>query len=200
MWWDRRPRWRMGKVNDMADMKHTLAFEIGCEEIPAFDLDSATKQLDKMVPERLRAARITFERTSVLSTPRRLIVLVTGMDDATEAQTEEYKGPKAAIAFDEQGNPTKAANGFARGKGVDVADLERRMIDGDEYLYAVKQVPAIDVRDLLPDILAGLIPAISWPRSCRWGTTSVTFSRPVRWLTALLDDEVVPVRYADRSL
>ena len=175
---------------------HILAFEIGCEEIPAFDLVSATHQLEKMVPARLAAARIPYDGVAVYSTPRRLIVKVIGVPDATEAQVEEYKGPKTAIAFDDQGNPTKAANGFARGKGVAVADLERRVIDGDEYLYAVKRIPTQDVREILPDLLAGLIPDLSWPRSCRWGTTSETFSRPVRWLLALLDDEVLPVRFA----
>lgn len=175
---------------------HILAFEIGCEEIPAFDLVSATKQLEKMVPARLKEARIGFDRVGVYSSPRRLIVKVVGVPDATEAQTEEFKGPKAAIAFDEQGNPTKAALGFARGKGVSVDDLERRTIKGDEYLYAVKHVPTQDVRELLPDILAGLIPDLSWPRSMKWGTTTETFSRPVRWLLAMLDDEVLPVTFA----
>ena len=175
---------------------HILAFEIGCEEIPAFDLVSATHQLEKMVPARLAAARIPYDGVAVYSTPRRLIVKVIGVPDATEAQVEEYKGPKTAIAFDDQGNPTKAANGFARGKGVAVADLERRVIDGDEYLYSVKRIPTQDVREILPDLLGGLIPDLSWPRSCRWGTTSETFSRPVRWLLALLDDEVLPVRFA----
>lgn len=177
--------------------KHTLAFEIGCEEIPAFDLVSATKQLEKMVPARLSAARIAYDDVAVYSSPRRLIVKVIGVPDATEALVEEYKGPKAAIAFDAEGNPTKAANGFARGKGVSVDDLERRVIDGDEYLYAVKHIPTQDVRELLPDLLGGLIPDLSWPRSCRWGTNRETFSRPVRWLVAMLDDEVLPVRFAD---
>ena len=177
--------------------KHTLAFEIGCEEIPAFDLVSATKQLEKMVPARLSAARIAYDDIAVYSSPRRLIVKVIGVPDATEALVEEYKGPKAAIAFDAEGNPTKAANGFARGKGVSVDDLERRVVGGDEYLYAVKHIPTQDVRELLPDLLGGLIPDLSWPRSCRWGTNRETFSRPVRWLVALLDDEVLPVRFAD---
>lgn len=177
--------------------KHMLAFEIGCEEIPAFDLVSATKQLEKMVPARLSAARIAYDDVAVYSSPRRLIVKVIGVPDATEALVEEYKGPKAAIAFDAEGNPTKAANGFARGKGVSVDDLERRVIDGDEYLYAVKHIPTQDVRELLPDLLGGLIPDLSWPRSCRWGTNRETFSRPVRWLVAMLDDEVLPVRFAD---
>ncbi|MGI6591260.1 MAG: glycine--tRNA ligase subunit beta [Eggerthellaceae bacterium] len=177
--------------------KHTLAFEIGCEEIPAFDLVSATKQLEKMVPARLKAARISYDGVAVFSSPRRLIVKVIGVPDATEAQVEEFKGPKTAIAFDDSGNPTKAANGFARGKGVSVDELERRVVDGDEYLFAVKHIPTQDVRELLPDLLGGLIPDLSWPRSCRWGTNTETFSRPVRWLLALLDDEVLPVRFAD---
>ena len=177
--------------------KHTLAFEIGCEEIPAFDLVSATEQLEKMVPARLSAARIAYDDVAVYSSPRRLIVKVIGVPDATEALVEEYKGPKTAIAFDAEGNPTKAANGFARGKGVSVDDLERRVVDGDEYLYAVKHIPTQDVRELLPDLLGGLIPDLAWPRSCRWGTNRETFSRPVRWLVALLDDEVLPVKFAD---
>ena len=177
--------------------KHTLAFEIGCEEIPAFDLVSATEQLEKMVPARLSAARIAYDDVAVYSSPRRLIVKVIGVPDATEALVEEYNGPKTAIAFDAEGNPTKAANGFARGKGVSVDDLERRVVDGDEYLYAVKHIPTQDVRELLPDLLGGLIPDLAWPRSCRWGTNRETFSRPVRWLVALLDDEVLPVKFAD---
>ena len=101
----------------MADL-HTLAFEIGVEEIPAFDLDSANKQLEKMVPEALEAARIPFEKVEIHSSPRRLIVMAYGVADATEALVEEYKGPAAKIAFDADGNPTKAAIGFARGKGL----------------------------------------------------------------------------------
>ena len=177
--------------------KHTLAFEVGTEEIPAFDLVGAEKQLAAMVPERLRAARIPFDSIEIHTTPRRLIVLVAGVEDATPAQNEEFKGPKAAIAFDADGNPTKAAQGFARGKGLTVDQCERRVVDGDEYLFAVRTIPAQDVRELLPGILAGLIPDLKWPRSMRWGARTVTFSRPVRYLLALLDDEVLPVKYSD---
>ena len=175
---------------------HTLAFEIGTEEIPAFDLDQATKQLEKMAPEALDAARIPHGAVEVYSSPRRLIVLAHDVADETEALVEEHKGPSAKIAFDAEGNPTKAASGFARGKGVDVSALELREVDGTPYVYAVKNIPASPVRELLPGVLEGLITGISWPKSCRWGVRTEYFSRPVRWLVALLDDEVVPVEFA----
>lgn len=175
---------------------HTLAFEIGTEEIPAFDLDQATKQLERMAPEALDAARIPHGAVEVYSSPRRLIVLAHDVADETEALVEEHKGPSAKIAFDAEGNPAKAASGFARGKGVDVSALELREVDGTPYVYAVKNIPASPVRELLPGVLEGLITGISWPKSCRWGVRTEYFSRPVRWLVALLDDEVVPVEFA----
>ncbi len=175
---------------------HTLAFEIGTEEIPAFDLHKATQQLEALVPEALDAVRIPHGDVAVYTTPRRLIALVSDVADATEALEEVFRGPSAAIAFDEAGQPTKAAIGFARGKGVATEDLERREENGTDYVFAVRSVPARDVAELLPEVLQGIVEAIAWPKSCRWGTTSEYFSRPVRWLVALLDDRVVPVEFA----
>ena len=179
----------------MAD-KHTLAFEIGVEEIPAFDLDSANKQLEKMVPAAFADARIPYDSIEIHSSPRRLIVMAYGVADATEALVEEYKGPAAKIAFDADGNPTKAAIGFARGKGLSPESLERREVNGTEYVFATKNIPATPVADLLPDVLAGFITAIKWPRSCRWAAYREHFVRPVRWIVAMLDDVVLPVSFA----
>lgn len=176
--------------------KHTLAFEIGVEEIPAFDLDSANKQLEKMVPAAFTDARIPFDSVEIHSSPRRLIVMAYGVADATEALVEEYKGPAAKIAFDADGNPTKAAIGFARGKGLTPENLERREVKGVEYVFATKNIPTTPVADLLPDILAGFITAIKWPRSQRWAAYSECFVRPVRWIVAMLDDVVLPVSFA----
>lgn len=176
--------------------KHTLAFEIGVEEIPAFDLDSANKQLEKMVPAAFTDARIPFDSVEIHSSPRRLIVVAYGVADATEALVEEYKGPAAKIAYDVDGNPTKAAIGFARGKGLTPENLERREVKGVEYVFATKNIPATPVADLLPDILAGFITAIKWPRSQRWAAYSEYFVRPVRWIVAMLDDVVLPVSFA----
>ncbi len=179
----------------MAD-KHTLAFEIGVEEIPAFDLDSANKQLEKMVPAAFQEARIPFDSIEIHSSPRRLIVMAYGVADATEALVEEYKGPAAKIAFDEAGNPTKAAIGFARGKGLAPENLERREVNGTEYVFATKNIPATPVAELLPPILSGFITAIKWPRSQRWAAYRELFVRPVRWIVAMLDDVVVPLTFA----
>lgn len=179
----------------MAD-KHTLAFEIGVEEIPAFDLDSANKQLEKMVPAAFADARVPYDSIEIHSSPRRLIVMAYGVADATEALVEEYKGPAAKIAFDADGNPTKAAIGFARGKGLSPENLERREVNGTEYVFATKNIPATPVAGLLPDVLAGFITAIKWPRSCRWAAYREYFVRPVRWIVAMLDDVVLPVSFA----
>lgn len=179
----------------MADIR-TLAFEIGTEEIPAFDLKRATEQLAELVPASLDAVRIPHGEVAIYTSPRRLIAVVDDVAAETEALEEVFRGPAAKIAFDEAGNPTKAAIGFARGKGLDVDALERRDENGTEYVYAVRSVAAQSVAALLPEVLRGIIDGISWPKSCRWGTTREMFSRPVRWLVALLGDEVIPVQYA----
>ena len=174
----------------------TLAFEIGVEEIPAFDLKNATAQLEKMVPEALDALGIPHGQVRIYSTPRRLIALVEQVATETEALEETFRGPSAKIAFDEQGNPTKAAIGFARGKGLTVDDLERRDENGTEYVFVTRRTPARSVAELLPNTLTGLIEKLAWPRSCRWACNRELFVRPVRWIVALLGTTVVPVEFA----
>ncbi len=174
----------------------TLAFEIGTEEIPAFDLKNATAQLPGLMAEALDAVRVPHGDVVVYSSPRRLIAVVDAVADQTEALDEVFRGPSAKIAFDADGNPTKAAIGFARGKGLGVDALERREVDGVEYVFASRHVDAQRTAELLPGVLRGVIEGISWPKSCRWGTTREVFTRPVRWIVALLGDEVVPVEFA----
>ena len=174
----------------------TLAFEIGTEELPAFALHNATLKLGDLAKAALDGAKIPHGDLAVYTTPRRLIVMVQDVPEMTEAATEVFRGPAAKIAFDENGAPTKAALGFARGKGVDASALERRDENGVEYVYAVKETPAVDVANLLPDLLGNLITSIQWPKSQRWGSRREQFSRPVRWLLAMLGDVVVPVQFA----
>ncbi len=175
---------------------HTLLFEIGTEEIPAFDLQKATKQFAGLVPAALDDARIPHGEVTVLTSPRRIAALVAGVAAATEAVEEEHKGPSVKIAFDDAGNPTKAAEGFARGKGVDVASLEVRDEGGTEYVFAKRSIPSADVAELLPGVLKGVIEGISWPKSMKWGSSRELFSRPVRWIAAMLGDAVLPLSYA----
>lgn len=174
-----------------------LVLEIGTEEIPAIPLYAATRDLADAAQHALDEARVAHGEVVTYSTPRRMILVVEDLVDASEALSMRAKGPAAAIAFDDDGKPTKAAEGFARGKGVDVSCLVREADEsGKEYVYALVEEPSHKTADILPDLLAGLIAGISWPKSQRWGSGHVTFSRPVRWLMALYGDEVMPVEYA----
>ncbi|WP_165059990.1 glycine--tRNA ligase subunit beta [Adlercreutzia sp. ZJ154] len=182
----------------MADTR-TLAFEIGTEEIPAFDLKAATVQLAKIMPDALDAKRIPHGEVKIFSSPRRLITIVDDVALQTQRTVEEFRGPKTEIAFDEGGQPTKAAIGFARGKGLEPSALVRKEEGGVEYVFATVETPAMNVVDLLPDVLGGVIQSIYWPKSMRWGNMRALFSRPVRWLCALLGSDVVPVSFANVS-
>lgn len=174
----------------------TLAFEIGTEEIPAFDLSAAVKQLEKLTPSVFEERGIPYEGVSVYSSPRRLIVVVEGIPEATEEKNEIFKGPSAKIAFDAEGNPTKAAIGFARGKGLTAEDLIKKEVDGVEYVFAQTHTPSVQVADLLPEVLEALVRGISWPKSQRWGTVKEYFSRPIRWFVALFGEEVINFSFA----
>ena len=174
----------------------TLAFEIGVEEIPAFDLVDAVKQLEKKVPGILDDARIPHGDVQVFDSPRRLIVLVSDVAVKTEAETEVFKGPAVKIAFDQNGAPTKAAEGFARGKGLTVNDLYREEQGGTEYVFAKREVPEVEVATLLPGVLESILKCISWPKSQRWGSRHEYFSRPVRWLVALFGEDVIDFEFA----
>lgn len=172
--------------------KRTLAFEIGTEEIPAFDLAGAVKQLSTMVPSLLDDAAIPHGAVKIFSSPRRLIVIAEEIPEATEEKNEVFKGPSAKIAFDAEGNPTKAAQGFARGKGVDPSSL----VVEDGYVYARTHTPSVNVVSLLSSVLNKIIHGLSWPRSQRWGVQSEYFTRPVRWIVALFGNEVIDFTFA----
>lgn len=172
--------------------KRTLAFEIGTEEIPAFDLAGAVKQLSTMVPSLLDDAAIPHGAVKIFSSPRRLVVIAEEIPEATEEKNEVFKGPSAKIAFDAEGNPTKAAQGFARGKGVDPSSL----VVEDGYVYARTHTPSVNVASLLSSVLNKIIHGLSWPRSQRWGVQSEYFTRPVRWIVALFGNEVIDFTFA----
>lgn len=183
----------------MAETRDFL-LEIGCEEMPSAPLMNAAKQLGGLVAKGLDAAGLSHGEVRVISTPRRLAALVADVAVATDEIHEVKRGPKAAIAFDESGAPTKAALGFARKCGADAADLVRRVdADGSEYVFAERSVPSQPAAPLLSTLSADVIGGLQWPnyRSQRWGSEHATFVRPIRWICALLGTDVVPVTYAD---
>ena len=183
----------------MAETRDFL-LEIGCEEMPSAPLMGAVRQLGPLVERGLDEAGLAHGSLRVISTPRRLAVIARDVATRTEEVHEVRRGPAASIAFDADGNPTRAAEGFARKFGVSAAELERRVDDdGREYVFAEKSVPSAPAAPILSELCERTIAGLEWPnyRSQRWGSEHQTFVRPIRWICALLGHDVVPVRYAD---
>lgn len=173
-------------------MAKDLLFEIGAEEIPAGFMPNILGQLKTLAETKLNDAHLPFESISTYGTPRRLALIVKGLADTSAEISERHKGPSASIAYDADGNPTKAAIGFARGKGLDVADL----VVEDGYIYAETKTAGVPAKDIVTDMLPQLITGLNFPKSMHWGNLDAKFVRPVRWLVALLDEEVIPVEFA----
>ena len=183
----------------MAETRDFL-LEIGCEEMPSAPLMKAQEQLGKLMERALSDAGLAHGELRTLSTPRRLAVMVADLATATEEIHDVMRGPKAAIAFDADGKPTRAAEGFARKCGIAASDLVvREAPDGNDYVFAERLQPSVAAAELLGGICERLIGSIQWPnyRSQRWGSEHATFVRPIRWICCLLGDEVVDVAYAD---
>jgi glycyl-tRNA synthetase beta chain len=181
-------------------MERTRDFllEIGSEELPSAPLMKAIAQLGRLFETGLDEAGLAHGEVRTLSTPRRLAVLVSDVVVETEAVHEVKRGPACAIAFDASGQPTKAASGFARGRGIDVSELVRRVDkDGKEYVFAEVEKPARPSAPILRDISERCIKGLDWPRSQRWGSEHERFGRPVRWICCLFGSEVIGVRFAD---
>ncbi len=176
-----------------------LVFEIGTEELPSAALNKAVAAMRDLVTDGLKGAHLAYGEVEVMGSPRRIATLIHGVAPATDQLEEHFRGPAAAQAFDAEGNPTKAAQGFARGKGADASQLVVREQDGKSYVWIDRTTPARPAADVLVEILAAAAGKINDKltglRTQRWGTTPYRFSRPVRWLVCLLDDEVVPVEF-----
>ena len=149
-------------------------------------------QLKQLAETKLNDAHLSFESIATYGTPRRLALIVKGLADTSAEISERHKGPSASIAYDADGNATKAAIGFARGKGLDVADL----VVEDGYIYAETKTAGVPAKDIVTDMLPQLITGLNFPKSMHWGNLDAKFVRPVRWLVALLDEEVIPVEFA----
>ncbi len=170
--------------------------EIGTEELPPAELNAALDQLRQAVPALLERLRLEHDEVRVLGTPRRLVVHVRGLVPRQPDREMVVKGPPADRAFDAEGNPTKAAQGFARSKGVAVEDLEIREMDGGRYVAAVVREEGRPATEVLAAALPGLIADLRFAQTMRWNASRVAFSRPIRWLLALLGDRPVPFAYA----
>ncbi len=171
----------------------TFLLEVGTEELPAQFVASALAQWKARIPADLKANVLTTERIEVFGTPRRLAVLVHGLPDQQPQQTEEIKGPPATTAF-KDGKPTPAALGFAKKQGVDVADFELRPTDKGEFVYIRKVIEGRNTAEVLGELIPQWIFGLEGKRFMRWADGELRFSRPVRWLVSLWDDQILPIQ------
>lgn len=173
-------------------MAEDVLFEIGAEEIPAGAMPGILAQLKSLTETKLAEHHLKYDAIRTMGTPRRIALMVDGAADMSDELSERHKGPSASIAYDADGNPTKAAIGFARGKGIDVADL----VVEDGYIYAETKTVGVKAMDIFTQILPELIHGLSFPKSMHWGNLDDKFIRPVRWMLALLGTAVIPVEFA----
>ena len=170
-------------------MAKDLLFEIGTEEIPARFMKGILQQLNDYSRQRLQELRLDHGDVQVFGTPRRMAVLVRNLTEQQEDRESENKGPSVRIAFDTEGKPTKAAQGFARGQGVDVNDL----VEKDGYVYAQIHEQGKATAELLPDLLLEMLHKLNFPKNMHWGDLEMRFVRPIRWLVALYGSDIVPL-------
>lgn len=168
-----------------------LLLEIGMEELPARFIIPAVTQLEESLRAKLTENRIEFGATDTYSTPRRLAVIVQDIAEKQQDLTLEIKGPPHNIAY-KDGVPTKAAEGFARSQGVDVNDLVVKTVDNTQYVFAEKFAKGMETKAVLAEIMPDLITSISYPKNMRWSHYELKAARPLRWVVALLDEQVIP--------
>ena len=168
-----------------------LLLEIGTEEIPAKFMPPALAELAKLTKEKLDEHRLAYEKIDTWGTPRRITLYVRGLAESQADLSEEVRGPAVKAAFDAEGNPTKAAMGFAKGQGVDVKDLIVKDIPNGSYVFALKKAQGIAAAEVLPEILPQLVLGIHFPKPMRWGYNETRYARPIRWIVALNDDKVI---------
>ena len=173
-----------------------VLLEIGVEEMPAADVDDVAAQITESAPALFEQLRLSCKSIHTFVTPRRIIIHAKKVSERQPDEEFVAKGPPAARAFDDDGNPTRAAEGFARSRGLTAADLKVEEIEGREYVTALvhnEGQPATTVlMEALPDFIAG----IKFGKSMRWNETGIAFSRPIRWIVALFGETVIPFQYA----
>ena len=169
-----------------------LLFEIGTEEIPAGYLKPAYKQISEKFIQKAKGLRIAHGAVKVMGTPRRLTLIVTGVSDSQTDIKEELLGPSKKAAYDADGKFTKAAEGFARSKGVQPGDLKVVDTPKGEYLMLIREVVGKSTVDLLPGVLGEIIKELSFPKSMVWGAHTLSFARPIQWILALFGNQIIP--------
>ncbi len=170
-------------------MSKDMLLEIGVEEIPSALMKAALDDLKSIAVTKFQSSRIGFTDIATMGTPRRLVLHVKGLEERQEDSVAESRGPKKSSAYNPDGTPSKAAQGFARSQGIDVSELRVK----DEYVYAVKQETGVLTEELLPNLITEVICSLNFPRSMRWGYYLTRFARPIRWLLVMFGDKMINI-------
>ncbi|HEU5159755.1 MAG TPA: glycine--tRNA ligase [Streptosporangiaceae bacterium] len=178
------------------DAPAALAFEIGVEEMPPDEVTRSAAAVRAALTERLGATRLRHGAIEVVSSPRRIVAIVDDVAPREDDAEETVRGPRLSAAYDADGNPTKAAQGFARGQGIDVADLRPITVGAGEYAGYVRQVPGRPAAEVLAGLLPEIVTGLRADKNMRWNAPGLSFTRPIRWLLALLGPHVVPFTVA----
>ncbi len=176
----------------------TFLLEIGTEELPADFVANAIAQWQSRIPKSLTDNLLTPESVQVYGTPRRLAVLIQGLPSQQPDREEAIKGPPASSAF-KNGEPTNAALGFAKKQGVEVSALEIEATDKGDFVFVQKKTPGRPAQEILPELVLNWINNLEGKRFMRWGDGDLRFPRPIRWLVALLDKEILPLQLINGS-
>ena len=178
-------------------MEGEFLLEIGTEEIPAGYLENGLQSFQNLTMSMLREHRVEMGAPlRSYGTPRRLILMGRGLPQKQEDMTQEITGPPKAVACDQEGRPTKAAEGFAKKQCVSLDELSTITTPKGEYLYLKRQIVGRSTREILAENLPKVVEEIPWPKTMRWGDIGFSFVRPIHWILALFDGEVIPFSLA----
>ncbi len=180
-------------------MSAELFLELGTEELPAGFIPKALNDLQSLFSQELAAARISFGDVRTFATPRRLAISIQNVAFQQQRQELAITGPPARIAYDAEGKPTKAAEGFARTNGVSVAELKTIETEKGEYLFIEKVIEGGETQTELPGIFERVVSKLTFKKSMRWKDLDVRFARPMHWIVALFNKEIVPFAYGELS-
>lgn len=168
-------------------MSKKYLLEIGVEELPARYVSDTVTQMKNNAEEILNIERVKFSDIIIYTTPRRLTLIIEGLNEADSSIEEKVKGPSKKIAYDEEGNPSKALQGFMRGQGI---DIEAVSVEGD-YVYGTVVKKNKSLEEIFSLHMGDYIRKINFPKTMRWGGKNLKFARPIRWIVSLLDDQVI---------
>ena len=171
-------------------------FEIGTEEIPARFMRKTMADIEGLAVNMLQEERLTYNALKVLGTPRRLVLYIEGLVDNQPDLVREMRGPSAKVAFDADGNPTKALQGFARSCGVDVSDIVVKDTESGQYAHAMARDKGEEVSVVLSRIFPAIITSLTFPKAMRWASSDFRFVRPIRWLLAIFGEDVIDFEIA----